>query len=280
VRAEARLQVSIWSDADWLALSVDAQRAYLLVLSQPGLSLCGVIAYTPRRWATYAAGDTTERLEAAIDELEERRFVVVDRDTEELLIRSFMRRDRVHPKNDKCWRPAMAQREAIVSVLIRGAVEEEVARILAEHNKSQADGSSQGAPDDPSESEAMGDGMGSVRAHARPSSVVRPLSSVGSPPSTDDPLAPLPAQEEFDALKEAACAVCGIDPAAMTSADRKALKHLWDEGVTPDEVRERALRWPQRFPNWKLTLPRLARYWEDLAPRHPNAGWTRVGTYQ
>ena len=48
-RSEARVLVSIWSDPDWLALTSTAQRAYLLLLSQPKLSLAGCLDWMPQR---------------------------------------------------------------------------------------------------------------------------------------------------------------------------------------------------------------------------------------
>lgn len=92
-RNHGLLLASIWSDPDWLALSASAQRAYALLLSQPKLSLVGLLTYTPSRWARLAADTDLDSIEAAIAELEASRFVIVDRHTDELLIRTLVRHD-------------------------------------------------------------------------------------------------------------------------------------------------------------------------------------------
>lgn len=92
-RSSARIHSSIWKDADFLALSAGAQRMYVLALSQPNLSLCGVVSYTAKRWARLSSGGSVRAVVKALMELEEARFVVIDADTEELWIRSFVKHD-------------------------------------------------------------------------------------------------------------------------------------------------------------------------------------------
>lgn len=94
-RDHARIQCAIWRDPEFVALSKDAQRLYMLLLSQPKLSLCGGLDYTPGRWAQMADDDTHEFVEAAAVELAEEGFVLVDDDAAELIIRSFVRHDGV-----------------------------------------------------------------------------------------------------------------------------------------------------------------------------------------
>lgn len=286
MRVEARLQVSIWSDPGWRLLTPDAQRAYLLLLSQPTLTLCGVLAYTPRRWATLAAGDTVERFEIAIAELEERRFVVVDRDTEELLIRSFMRRDRVKPSNPKCWKPAMDQREAIVSPLIAETVTVEVARILAGDENPQGHGASDEARHEPSgeasEKTDMGDGMGSARARTRLSAVGCPLSTVPPPPSSGSAAPPARGEEE---RVEFLFKVCRTELAKVTPAARdeaaQAAKDLQSVGADVQSVeyvanviRERH----GRNPTPKEIAKRYAELSSATPPSSSNGpGWYALG---
>lgn len=96
-RTHARILTSIWQDKHFLALSATAQRMYMLALSQPGLTSCGVVSYTPRRWATLAAGSTPRSVARDVDELvrSPSRFVIVDLGTEELLVRTFAKNDGV-----------------------------------------------------------------------------------------------------------------------------------------------------------------------------------------
>lgn len=91
----ARVLRAIWQDEDFLALSMHAQRLYLLLLSQPKLTFCGSLDYRPDRWAKLASDASTDAVEDALSELEAARYVVVDHDTGELVIRSWVRHDGV-----------------------------------------------------------------------------------------------------------------------------------------------------------------------------------------
>lgn len=92
-RSHGKLLCAIWRDPEWVGLSARAQWLYMLLLSHQGLSLVGSLDVTPGKWATFAQGVTRDAVETALDELEDHRFVLVDHDTGELLIRSFTRHD-------------------------------------------------------------------------------------------------------------------------------------------------------------------------------------------
>ncbi len=92
-RTEARLRCSIWTDEDFTALKGSTQRLYALLLSQADLSYCGVLPYTPKRWAKLSSDGSERQVRKDIEALVEARFVVVDEDTEELLVRSLVKGD-------------------------------------------------------------------------------------------------------------------------------------------------------------------------------------------
>ena len=92
-RDHARIYHRIWANKDFRALSESAQRAYMLVLTQPDLNYCGVTTLSMHRWACLAADSTPRRVRKSLGELETARFVATDAGTEELLIRSFVRND-------------------------------------------------------------------------------------------------------------------------------------------------------------------------------------------
>src|SRR5690349_2140958 len=96
-RGHGRILTSIWEDADFLALDEREQRLYLFLISQPNLNHAGLLDLTLRRWARKARGLTSAELEKLLQALEAARFIVMDDETEELLIRSFIR-------NDGVWR--------------------------------------------------------------------------------------------------------------------------------------------------------------------------------
>ena len=84
---------SIWTDSEWLELSSTEKLIYLQLISQPNISKCGVLPFVPRRWAHMHPDLGPDELNAAIDSLESLGYVFVDRDTEELLVRTYMRYD-------------------------------------------------------------------------------------------------------------------------------------------------------------------------------------------
>jgi hypothetical protein len=130
-RSEARLVVSIWADPDFLALSPTAQRMFMFLISQPDLAHDGVIALRERRWSKSSAGLTAAQVAQDLDELSAARFTLVDEDTEELLIRSFVRRDKVY-RQPNVLRAAGDHLATVSSPRIRAAVGAELARIQAE----------------------------------------------------------------------------------------------------------------------------------------------------
>lgn len=95
-RTYGLLKVSIWEpNSDFRQLPPLPQWAYVMLISQPQLNNLGIVPYTPERWVRFAIGLTVEDLEGAIDDLEEEGFVIVDRNTAELLVRTFIKHDKV-----------------------------------------------------------------------------------------------------------------------------------------------------------------------------------------
>jgi hypothetical protein len=94
-RNHGRILTAIWSDPDFRALPPDPQRLYVCLVTQPNLNHAGVLPLTLRRWANMAAGLTPGEVQEALDVLDDTRFVVVDEDTEEVLIRTLIRHDQV-----------------------------------------------------------------------------------------------------------------------------------------------------------------------------------------
>lgn len=93
MRNHARILTAIWADEDFRSLDQAAQHAYLMLLSQPKLSMVGVIDHMPARWAGYTAGVSKAQMERAIATLEAARFVIVDRSEMELLVRTVVKHD-------------------------------------------------------------------------------------------------------------------------------------------------------------------------------------------
>jgi len=127
-RGHGRILASAWEDADFIALTQEQQRLYLFLISQPNLNHAGLLPLTLRRWAGKAAGLTAAELRAHLEALAAACFIVLDEDTEELLIRSFVRNDGVW-KQPKVMGAMTSGALEISSRALRGALLAEMDRI-------------------------------------------------------------------------------------------------------------------------------------------------------
>jgi len=127
-RDHGRILSAIWSDRDFLALGQEEQRFYMFLLSQPNLNQAGVLPVTVRRWSFAAADLSAAGVERLLAELDRERFVVWDQDTEELLIRTFVRNDKVY-RQPKVMLAMVADAAEIVSSRLRMTLLAELDRI-------------------------------------------------------------------------------------------------------------------------------------------------------
>jgi hypothetical protein len=127
-RSEARIDVDIWTDPDFLALQPGAQRTFLFLVSQKDLAHDGVLALRERRWSRSAAGLSEAEVRADLAALEHARFIVLDEDAEELLIRSFIRRDKVY-RQPNVLRAAADHLALVTSPKLLAALRTELLRI-------------------------------------------------------------------------------------------------------------------------------------------------------
>ena len=131
-RDHARLLVSIWSDEEFVTLKVAQQMTYLSLISSPDLSWCGVAPLLPQRTARLAADLTEAKVRAALDELQGRRFLVIDDATAEIAVRSYVRHDGIlkQPNVTKAMVKALLR---IHSDDVAGVIRDELARELREN---------------------------------------------------------------------------------------------------------------------------------------------------
>lgn len=127
-RSYANILTSIWRDAGFRGLPAAAQRAYLMLVTQPDISAAGTLPLTPGRWAGLAPDTTVDDIRRVLVTLSDARFVVVDGQEEELLVRSFVRHDNGWRNSKR--RPAIldAARDAR-SPRLRQALAEEFRRL-------------------------------------------------------------------------------------------------------------------------------------------------------
>lgn len=124
-RTEARILSAVWRDFDFVSRSVGAQWLYFALLSQPELSMCGVLPTALERWSGLSTNSKPRTLAAWLAELHEWRFIVHDKFTREVWIRTYMRHDGVF--NSPNLIVAMARDYgAVHSEDIRGRIADEV----------------------------------------------------------------------------------------------------------------------------------------------------------
>ena len=128
-RDHARIRLGIWDDEDFCDLSTTAQWLYFRILSHASLSYCGVADWRPGRLAASAKDATASDIEAFAVELERGHYFVIDRDTEEVLVRSFVKHDELMGK----WNMAAAVARTwseVASKPLKGVVVHELHRLM------------------------------------------------------------------------------------------------------------------------------------------------------
>lgn len=90
-REFAQIRLTTWADHDATALTLEQQGMYWMLIAQPAINLAGVLDYLPGRLARLAGGLTTTKVNKLVGELQDRAFVFLDPDTDELLVRSVIR---------------------------------------------------------------------------------------------------------------------------------------------------------------------------------------------
>ena len=127
-RAFGRILSSIWDDDDFLDLDEGQQRLYMFLVSQRNLNHAGLLQMTFKKWARKAKGLTVAQIVERLDQLDDAGFVVLDHDTEEVLVRSLVRRDGVY-KQPRVMGAMVADAMEIESPRLRRALLAECERI-------------------------------------------------------------------------------------------------------------------------------------------------------
>lgn len=93
-RNYATIATAIWRPgSDFLDLSDNAQRIYFMLITQPDITAAGVLSLNLKRWTGRSADGSRDKLLAGLRELQAARFLVYDEETEEVLIRTFVKWD-------------------------------------------------------------------------------------------------------------------------------------------------------------------------------------------
>lgn len=135
-RSYGRIATSIWRDKDFRDLTPEARFTYTMLIGQPNISAAGVLELTINRWAGHT-GYTPTAIRGALCELVEHRYVVIDDDAEELLIRSFVRWDG-GANNDLRRKAIKEAAESVSSDELRACMAYELDRVQVPHGLSKA----------------------------------------------------------------------------------------------------------------------------------------------
>jgi hypothetical protein len=132
-REFGRIRLSINDDDDFEELTPAAQWLYCrLAIPEQSLNHCGVFDWRPARLLGKARGLTRKYLEEAARELEAGRFVLFDLETDEALLRSYVRSEELL-RNPKMAVAVLDSYRAVASKQLRAQIVDEVRRIKSEH---------------------------------------------------------------------------------------------------------------------------------------------------
>lgn len=160
-REHARILTSIWDlESDFRDLSPSAQRMYFMLMSQRSLNHAGVLPLTVKKWSNNSAGTSTEDMWAELKVLDAKRYIVIDEDTEEVLIRTHIRNDGV-ARQPNVLKAALRLAAGVESRRLRAVLAGELRRIGSEHANRVADELVAGAENPISEPIAKGSRKGS-----------------------------------------------------------------------------------------------------------------------
>lgn len=236
-REYSKTNVTIWQDDDWCALPFPAQHIYRMLWDHPLLTYCGVVDWRPAKLSAWSAGLDRDLIKQFTDCLQARHFIVVDEDTEECLVRSWVRWDGLirQPRLAVSFANAYA---AVASRTLRGVVIHEMKKlkdrepeatgwakpsVQAMFDLPDIDAKSLDVPEDP-----FADGfvfaLGSVSSEVSEAFGRNPAKGLGS---VSVPPTPAPAPTPYNSSSsEIALAVSGAADAAPDEGRREDVEIL------------------------------------------------------
>ena len=280
-RSYGQIMSAIWNDPDFRRLTGAAQRVYLMLITQADISSAGAVSLTVRRWSQYASDTDPSDLSEDITELAERRFIVVDFDTEELLVRKFVKWDGGYANRPRRL-AIIAAANVVVSQRIRGVLAFELSNLDIDH----------GLCDAPREAPSYAPYEAPYEA---PRVVVTEVSTTTThnpepQPATLKPSAGADAaivRPEVDRLCELLADLIegnGSKRPVVTARWRTACRLMLDADKRTEAQIEKAMRWCQADEFWRpniLSMPKLREKYDQLrlaAQRAPVAARVQTGT--
>lgn len=267
VRDYANIITAIWRDARFRALPAAPQRTYLMLVTQPDISGAGTLPLTVRRWAQNAPDTSREDISADLKALEAAGFIYADEDTEELLVRTFVKHDKgyTNPKRKPVILSAAA---AIESPKLRRVLWSELEKLgLADSLPQLSETSTDSLSDSQSASDrvvvtVVTTGTSTLDPHSttQPPAAAR-ARDFGEPPPESEP-----GQAE-QILAEWLSKLRKRPPGKVVNAIGAEVRGALSEGQDPADVREALALW-QRKGN--LGAGHLASFIHQVANSEPS----------
>lgn len=296
-REFAQIKLAIWADDDWRDLSPLSRYLYLTLLTSPSLSHCGVADWRPARIGALN-GMGVEAIGESGAELVESLHLVIDAESEEVLIRSFVRNDGLM-KQPKMAVAMASAHAAVASKEIRGVIVHELNRLRNDLPTLHGWGAER-ATDllglrsvDPSEY-PLGKGnwtpigKGSTKGSPTPAPTTTPTPSNLQTSEADTPDAPTVSVVAAIEYRQDVEQVCehlagaieanGSKRPDVTTKWRTAARLMLDKDGRGIEEIHGAIEWCQRDEFWRanvLSLPTLREKFDQLrlqAQRKPSGG--------
>lgn len=274
-REHAAIRLDMWGDDDWRSLTVAAQHLYLHLLSTPTLSYAGVADWRAARIAGVSKDATPASVTAAANELVEALFIVCDDDTEEVLIRSFLKHDGLMQKPNvaKAMVTAFTQ---TVSPTLRGVVVHELTNLHARHPEWKAFGLREvqellnRTSIDPSERIAKGLSNPSIKGSRFDPSLLTPNSLLLAPISIHQTTSTNEVRDdvmELCELMQQLIEANGSKRPVISAAWKTDARLLLDKDGRDLETAKRLMRWCQGDNFWKsnvLSIPKFREKFDQL----------------
>lgn len=279
-RDYAVIRNDIWNDDHWRKLTTRAQHLYLQLLTSSTLNYAGVADWRSARLAALSSDATRATVEDSADELARELFIVIDEETEEVLVRSFLKHDGLlhKPNVTKAMVSAFAD---VASARLRGVIVHELTRLHAKHPEWNGFSTGTGVLEllerdsvDPSgtvpEEVGKGQAKGSTKGSETDPSLLTPNSLLLAPDSTR--LTPSPNEVRDDVMS-----LCNLlaDLIEQNGSLRPTIGKTWtdaarlllDKDGRDVEAAARLMLWTQANTFWKanvLSLPKFRDKYDQL----------------
>jgi hypothetical protein len=243
-----KLLSRIWSDPEFTGLDARPQQLYCLLISYSTRNYAGVLPLTLKRWAKSTRDGTVDNVTDALKALTAAKFVAVDWDTEELLIRTYIRNDEVY-RQPNLMISALKSARQVESPALRWVLHDELLRLPDHKDPQKTEQTAKELVNGLQRTLPEGFGEGFHEAIPEPPGVGGYLSNQQEHPHlhrTPTPAAvPIPEPDDAIAATPGADLVQRIIPKEHPPATRTALRHRASELLnngTPKATVEAALQ--------------------------------------